>query len=175
VSDRVVFQLGDAHRLDFGDDQFDVVIGHTLLSHVRDPVAVLREMARAVRPEGTVAIFDGDYASLTYAHPDREFGRRMDAALAAATFNNPFVVRDLARLLPEVGLKVAEVLADVVSEIGHGSYFRTFAETYVPFVIKGALIAPEEAEAWLTAQQQAIADGAFFASCNYYTFLVRRA
>src|SRR5919204_629054 len=68
VSDRVVFQLGDAHRLDFGDDQFDVVIGHTLLSHVREPVAVLREMARVVRPEGTVAIFDGDYASLTYAY-----------------------------------------------------------------------------------------------------------
>jgi hypothetical protein len=70
---------------------------------------------------------------------------------------------------------VREVLADVVSEIGHGSYFRTFAETYVPYVVKGELVAAEQAEAWLAAQRQAIADGVFFASCNYYTLLVRRA
>lgn len=82
------------------DDAFDTVIAHTLISHVTEPETVLREMARVVRPGGSVAIFDGDYASLTYGYPDHDTGRTMDSALANATFNNPLVMRDLSRLLP---------------------------------------------------------------------------
>src|SRR4029453_1657418 len=99
-----------------------------------EPTAVLRELARVVRRGGSVAIFDGDYASLTYAYPDHEFGRKMDAALAAATFNNPFVLRRLPQWLPQMGLLLRETLADVVAEIGSGTYFKSFAETYAPFV-----------------------------------------
>ena len=54
VSDRVDFRVGDAHRLDFSPATFDAVIAHTLISHVTEPTTVLREMARVVRPGGTV-------------------------------------------------------------------------------------------------------------------------
>ena len=173
VSDRVAFRVGDAHSLDFSPATFDAVIAHTLISHVTEPTAVLREMARVVRPGGTVAIFDGDYASLTYAYPDHDFGHRMDVALASASFNNPLVMRDLPRLLPELGLKMTAAWGDVVAEIGTGSYFRSFAETYAPYVTRAGLLPAETVEAWLTAQQQSMKNGTFFASCNYYTYLAR--
>jgi SAM-dependent methyltransferase len=102
VEARLAFEIGDAHGLDLRAGQFDIVIAHTLISHVTEPLAVLREMARLVRPGGTVVVFDGDYASLTYAFPDHGFGHRMDVALASATFNNPRIMRDLPRLLPEL-------------------------------------------------------------------------
>ena len=70
------FIVGDAHDLDFAAASFDAVVAHTLLSHVRDPLAVLAEAARVVRPGGTVAIFDGDYASLTFGSSDARLGRR---------------------------------------------------------------------------------------------------
>ena len=113
---------------------FDVVIAHTLISHVTEPAMVLNEMARVVRPGGTVVIFDGDYASLTYGFPDHGFGHQMDVALASATFNNPRIMRDLPRLLPEFGLKLTAAWGDAVVEIGHGSYFKSFVETYAPYV-----------------------------------------
>lgn len=115
VGESVEFHVGDAHDLDFEDESFDVVIAHTLVSHVTDPQRVLREVVRVMRRGGSLAIFDGDYASLTYAFPEREFGRQMDHALALATFNNPLIMRDLVRLLPEIGLEVKETLANVVS------------------------------------------------------------
>ena len=62
VGDRVEFVVGDAHALDFPAASFDAAVAHTLVSHVRDPLAVLAEAARVVRPGGRVAIFDGDYA-----------------------------------------------------------------------------------------------------------------
>ncbi len=170
----VEFNVDDAHDLSMEDESFDVVIAHTLISHVADPVKALTEIARVARKGGSIAIFDGDYASLTYAFPDREFGWKMDHALASATFNNPIIMRDLARLLPQVGLELTETLANVVSEIGTASYFRSFAETYAPLVVSGGLLPKKDVDGWLAVQKAAMDDGTFFASCNYYAYLARR-
>ena len=174
LGDRVDFLVGDAHDLDFPDATFDAVFAHTLISHVTDPETVLREMARVVRPGGLVAVFDGDYASLTYAFADHGFGQQMDAALATASFNNPRIMREMPGLIPRLGLQMRMAWGDAVAEIGTGSYFRSFAETYVPFVVKAGLFSADSAEAWLRAQHQSMEDGTFFASCNYYTYLTNR-
>jgi len=174
VANRVEFQVGDAHALDLPDAAFDAVIAHTLISHVTDPPAVLREMTRVVRPGGTVAVFDGDYASLTYAHPDHALGQQMDVALANATFNNPRIMRDLPRLLPDLGLELVGAWGDAVVEIGTASFFRSFAETYAPSVTRAGLLPPETVAAWLDAQRRSMDEGTFFGSCTYYTYLARR-
>lgn len=174
VGDRIMFQVGDAHHLDFPSGTFDAVIAHTLISHAADPALVIKEMARVVRPGGMVVVFDGDYSSLTFGYPDHDFGSRMDAALANATFNNPRIMRDLPRLLSDFGLELVAAWGDAVTEIGNGSYFKSFAETYVPYVIKASLLPQSEVENWMNDQQNAMEDGKFFACCNYYTYMVRR-
>ena len=170
---RIEFRVGDAHQLDFPSEAFDAVIAHTVISHVSEPQKVLKEMTRLVRPDGIVVIFDGDYASLTYAFADHDFGHRMDVALANATFNNPRIMRDLPRLLPELGLTLDTAWGDAVTEIGAGSYFKSFAETYVPYVQASGALPPDAVQEWLKTQLHAIEQGTFFASCNYYTYLAR--
>lgn len=57
---RVSLQRGDVARLPFEDDQFDLVwCAHSLYS-LPDPIAVLHEMRRVVRPGGTVAVLEND-------------------------------------------------------------------------------------------------------------------
>ena len=46
------FLQGDAHALPFENDRFDVVFCRYLLEHVADPVQVLREMRRVLKPGG---------------------------------------------------------------------------------------------------------------------------
>jgi SAM-dependent methyltransferase len=60
----VEFEVGDAYSLDFPDDTFDIVHAHQTLQHVADPVAVLREMRRVVKPGGIVAARDVDYSGV---------------------------------------------------------------------------------------------------------------
>lgn len=174
LGERFRFQVGDAHALDFPPSSFDAVIAHTVISHVTDPVMVLGEMASVVRPGGAVVIFDGDYSSLTYGYPDHGFGHQMDMALAKATFNNLRIMHDLPRLLPKYGLRLQEAWGDAVVEIGEGSYFRSFAETYAPYVKRSSLMPAQAVDVWLRDQREAMANGTFFAACNYYTYLVQR-
>ena len=174
VGQRLQFEVGDAHAIQFADAEFDAVIVNTVMSHVSNPDAVIAEVARVLRSGGKVAVFDGDYASLTYAHPDAEIGTRMDRALANATFNNPRIMRELARLLPEHGLKLLAAWGDAVTEIGSGSFFRTFAETYVSYVIDAGFLPADEVRAWHAVQKQAMENGTFFAGCTYYTFIAER-
>lgn len=56
VSARHRYVQGSAEALPFADESFDLVTCQTLLLHVADPAAVLREMVRVLRPGGLVAV-----------------------------------------------------------------------------------------------------------------------
>ena len=81
VGPRTAFQVGDVHAMDFRGAQFDAVIAHTVISHVLDPLAMLKDAARVVRPGGTIAVFDGDYASWTFGCPDHALAKRLRKGL----------------------------------------------------------------------------------------------
>jgi demethylmenaquinone methyltransferase/2-methoxy-6-polyprenyl-1,4-benzoquinol methylase len=53
---RVRFHLGDAERLPFEDDSFDVVWSSGSIEYWPDPVATLREFRRVVKPGGQVLV-----------------------------------------------------------------------------------------------------------------------
>jgi demethylmenaquinone methyltransferase/2-methoxy-6-polyprenyl-1,4-benzoquinol methylase len=52
---RIELVLGEAERLPFGDGEFDALTFTYLLRYVDDPAAALRELARVVRPGGSIA------------------------------------------------------------------------------------------------------------------------
>jgi ubiquinone/menaquinone biosynthesis C-methylase UbiE len=65
--------VGEASRLPLGDRAVDAAFANMILHHAEDPKAMLREMARAVRPGGTVAITDEvahPYAWMREEHAD---------------------------------------------------------------------------------------------------------
>src|SRR5262245_27231708 len=53
----VHFQQGDATKLTFDDASFDLVFCRYLLIHMADPVQVIREMLRVVRPGGCAVAY----------------------------------------------------------------------------------------------------------------------
>ena len=89
AADRIEFKVGDVHSLDFGEGVFDAVIAHTLLSHVADPLTVLRQTKHLLAPEGRLVVFDGDYASLTFTTDDPDHGRASDEGIIGALVGHP--------------------------------------------------------------------------------------
>ena len=170
VGQQIEFHTGDVHELDYEDDSFDAVISHTLISHVTDPLTVLKEAARVVKPEGQVVVFDGDYASWTFGYSDPAFAKTMDETLIDYIVNNPQVLRTLPRLLSQAGLYLEEATPYIFAEIGKGSFFLGAAETYAPLISKAGLLPTSQVEDWLSEQRQNHEDGTFFAASNYYTY-----
>jgi ubiquinone/menaquinone biosynthesis C-methylase UbiE len=66
----VEFRVGDVYDLAFDDASFDVVHAHQVLQHLTRPVDALSEMRRVLRPNGVLAVRDGDYASFAWAPLD---------------------------------------------------------------------------------------------------------
>src|SRR5918997_134260 len=103
---RVEFRYGDTRELDILDGEFDAVVAHTLVSHVQEPPTALNEAARVVKPGGLIAIFDGDYASMTFALDDPVESKRYDEALINAVMTSPRVMRQMPRVLRQAGLEM---------------------------------------------------------------------
>lgn len=174
VSERIRFEVGDAMRLDLPDVAFDAVIAHTVISHVPDPRAVLTEARRVVRPGGVVAIFDGDYASLTFGQPDPVQGKRDDEAIQAAMVAQPRVMRQMPLLLRDAGLTLTAGLPSVVADIGTADFFAPGLTSFRRLLPQAGAMDEATANAWVEARLQESATGTFFGASAFYAYLARR-
>ena len=79
--------LGDGRRLPFADDTFDVVHAHQVLQHVSDPVRVLSEVRRVLRPDGIASMRDSDYEGFRWYPDSAGLDRWRELYLRAARAN----------------------------------------------------------------------------------------
>jgi ubiquinone/menaquinone biosynthesis C-methylase UbiE len=169
VAGRIEWLVGDAQELRLSDGAFDLVLAHTLVSHVPDPKRVVEQAARVVRPGGTIVIFDGDYATMTFG-VDREMDERIISGIIA----NPRVMRVMPRLLREVGLKLVDSRGWVLTEIGRADFFLGSLQSFPVLLPKAGVATPEEVQAFVSRQLRASEDGTFFAGYNFYAMIAER-
>jgi ubiquinone/menaquinone biosynthesis C-methylase UbiE len=173
VADRVLLRTADAAATGLPSGTMDVVVMHTLVSHVADPAAVLREAARLLGPRGRILVFDADFASLAFAYPDGDVAKAMEASLLETFVANPRVMRDLPSLLPAYGLRIESTQSHIVADAGTTAFFVGMLENYTPNVSRMGLQPQELTEAWLEHQRKSIAEGTFFGSLNFHAYLLR--
>ncbi len=56
--DNMTLKVMDASAMDFGDSEFDRALATYVISAVPDPLGVLREMRRVVKPDGAIVILN---------------------------------------------------------------------------------------------------------------------
>lgn len=171
---RIDFRVGDAHGLGLPEGGFDVVVMHTLVSHVADPATVLAEGRRLLRPGGRLVVFDGDYASFTMATDAPDGGAETDRLLHGALFAELRVMRAMPRLLAEGGFSLEWSRAYVMADIGRAEFWApTIASLRVLLPRTGAM-SEAEAAGFADGLDRASAAGRFFAASNFYTYIARR-
>lgn len=174
VGGAIEFRTGDSHSLQLSAATFDAAVAHTLVSHVGDPLAVLREMARVVRPGGTIGVFDGDYASLTFGSDDVEKGKADDEAIINAVVTNPRVMRQMPGLLRDADLELIASFEHVVADIGKAEFWASGVESFVRLLPKSGAMTDAQAQAWGKSMFDRSEQGVFFGACNYYAYVARR-
>lgn len=165
VSDRVTHHLGDATRLPFAANAFDVARSERLFQHLDHPEQALAEMIRVTRPGGRIVVLDTDWATVSIASSEIDVERTLARVRAERYVRNGYAARTLYRLFREQGLQEIEltplplILTDypLVRELGALDQVEELA------LATGAISLGELA-LWLEGLVEAEATQTFFAS-----------
>ena len=170
----VRFEVGAGDALPAGDATYDASFGARLLLHVADPVPIVAEMARVVKPGGRVVLMDWDFETVTVSHPDRELTRRLLHWRCDHHSGDNWSGRRLLGYALAAGLRgltvipVAAVARDEAAALT-GSMFRV-AEV----ARDGGAITPAEHDAWVGELKRQLTEGQFLASITYFIVRGRR-
>jgi ubiquinone/menaquinone biosynthesis C-methylase UbiE len=159
----VQFHQGDASALPFGEDSFDAAVMALVIFFVPDPTKAIAEMARVVRPGGTVATYVWDM--MGGGHPLE----LMHAEMQAMGFTAPRPPRSdasdagsLRRLWTKAGLDAVEM-----REIAVQRTFADFEDFWTTSVMAAtvsqtiAAMAPDDVDSLKTRMRARLpADGA---------------
>ncbi len=124
----VQFEVGNIYELRFPDASFDAVLAHTVLEHVRDPLAAMKQMRRVLKPGGVAAVRDPDYATWLWspATPLLEQAFQLFLRVDEQQGGSPYYARDQRRLLRAAGFERTEGFATAQS-FGRPEMTRAFA------------------------------------------------
>ncbi len=117
--DRAVpeFIEGDAYRLPFADEAFDLVISRFLFQHLPEPLIAMKEFFRVVRRGGMVCVIDVDEGlSIGYPETNAEMVlHRVFRALQEVRGGDRMVGRKLGFYLQEAGFATIHSVAQLQS------------------------------------------------------------
>src|SRR5215475_1963406 len=152
------------------DGQYDLVLAHTVISHVADPAAFVREAIRLARPGGRIILHDGDYASEIFNTNTPELDRKMPDLILQAVVANKYVMREIPHLLRHSDVEITHAIGDVALEIGNGEFFPGLAKNLGPIAVRDGIVLQAELDHWIEAIDRALSENTFFGSCNYLTY-----
>jgi ubiquinone/menaquinone biosynthesis C-methylase UbiE len=129
---------GDAHRLPYPAQTFDLTFCHFLLMWVKDPAEVLREMRRVTRRKGYVlALAEPDYSGRVDQPKELAPLGRWQAESLQRQGADPHLGRRLAGLFAEAGIKIIET----GSLRGRGTHLLTPGEWELEWAVLEADLA----------------------------------
>lgn len=170
-SEKVTFATGDKLAM-AASDPYDAVIAHTVISHVPDYRGFLSAVARAVVPGGQVAIFDGDYASITVGAENVEDGEAFSGAMIDAMITNPTVMRQMPWLAADANLEITKSFSYLLSEIGTAQFFVDAFSSLPVLIPKTGIADQARVQTWVDQQMGYSQAGRFFGAINFYTYLL---
>jgi SAM-dependent methyltransferase len=130
------FEVANIYDLPFPDASFDAAFANSVLFHLSEPVAALREMRRVLRLDGVVGIRDPEFGSEVVAPPTPRLRRwrELEDRVWAHNGGSPLYARHQRRLLLEAGFARSEARASVrgggTPEVtrAHAEHMRTRLE-----------------------------------------------
>ena len=101
----VDLRVGDAAKLPWQDDCFDRIYAMWFVEHLPNPLKVLQEAKRVLKPGGTITITETNYRTILVTPESADYRYLIDSLceLLLQAKGNPYVGQSLGTLLVEAG------------------------------------------------------------------------
>ncbi len=168
------FEEADGRSLPLEDQSFDVVVVHTTMCHVPDPGGLVAEAFRVLRPNGWLAVFDGDYATATVATGDFDPLETCIDAFRDGFVHDQWLVRRLPALIQSGGFDVKPMRSHGYVEAGEGAYLLTWVDRGAEVLLQAGRIGEEEAEALKAEARRRSENKQWFGHIAFASILARK-
>jgi ubiquinone/menaquinone biosynthesis C-methylase UbiE len=168
------FTEADGRAIPFDGGTFDVVIFHTTLCHVPGPEHVLAEAHRVLRPGGWVAVFDGDYATLTLAIGDIDPLQACADAVKETLVHDRWFVRRLSGLIRAGGFEPGAFRSFGYVQTPEPTYLLTIVDRGADALANAGRIGPDLAAALKVEARYRVEDGRFFGHIAFASLIARK-
>ena len=171
---RVSFALGDAVATGQADASFDLVIAHTVYSHLADPEGALAEARRVLRPGGQLVIFDGDFATITVALFDGDPLQSAVAAVLRHMMHAPYIMRRLPPLVTAAGFSVQSVEPHGYVQTTTPDYLLTLLSRGTNAAARAGDIGQELVDGFSQEARRRVANGTFYGAILFLSLAARK-
>lgn len=168
------FVEGDARSTGFPDQEYDLVVFHTSLCHIPRPDEALGEALRVLKPGGLIAVFDGDYATITGALGANDPLQACMEHAAANLIHDKWLCRTLPQRMRRAGFEIIRQDAHPYLAQGEAAYFLTLVMRGADFMRNDGLIGGEGAEVLKAEAQARIESGTFFGFISFNSVIACR-
>lgn len=171
---RVRFEIGDAVDTGQPDNSFDVVIAHTVYSHLPDPQAALTEAFRVLKPGGRLVVFDGDYATITMALFEGDPLESVVGAIHRNTVHAPYIMRTLPRMMATAGFIDLQSDAYGFVQTSPADYIVGLAQRSLDSAVKAGEIARDLADGYVREARARVTEGTFYGAILFVSQMATR-
>jgi len=168
------YEQGDGRSLRFADAEFDAVVLHTTLCHIPQPELVLAEAHRVLRPEGTLAVCDGDYATITVALGDHDPLQNCIEAVKAAFLHDPWLVRRLPDLMGSTGFELESSRSHGYLQTSDPEYLLTLVDRGADALLAWGRVGPDLAASLKAEARRRAGAGQFYGFIGFASFIARK-
>ena len=162
---------GEARSLPVDDASFDAALCVQVLEYVADPTVALAEMHRALRPGGRLVVWDVDWATVSLHALDPALNERVLRAWDEH-LTHPSLPRTLGPRLRSAGFEEVRMAAHpfATCELDPETYGVALLPFIAAFVVGRNEITDEQAQGWISEQQQLGKLGEFYFSSTQLCF-----
>ncbi|GAA4699001.1 methyltransferase domain-containing protein [Phytohabitans rumicis] len=171
----VTFVAGDGRAVPLGDQTVDVVVFHTTLCHIPGPERALAEAYRLLRPGGWLAVFDGDYMTISCATSDHDPLQACADATAENLIHDRWLGRRLPGLVRGAGFEQGRLRGhSYVEAPSSGAYLLAIIDRGADALLAGGRVGPDLAAALKAEARRRSDAGEFFGHIGYVSVVARR-
>lgn len=170
----ISYEEGDGRKLGFEQASFDVVILHTILTHVPGPESILSEAYRVLRPDGWLGVCDGDFDTATLRVSDSDPLQACCEAFVENFVNDRYLVRNMSALVQTAGFSVHPLRSYGLVETVAPGLTMSWIDRGADALARSGIIGAELAEALKAEGRRRAERGAFFGYMAYATLTARK-
>jgi hypothetical protein len=135
---------------------------------------VLDEAFRVLRPGGWIALFDGDYATITVALDELDPLQACVRAFAPAYITDPWIVRRLPSMARAAGFTEGRLQSYGYVQVEDPDYMLSIVARGADALARSGLVGESLADALETEARRRVDAGTFFGHIAYASLVARK-